>query len=305
MSISLSTLTQLDAGRTYYLSNATGEIKRTTLWQWFKCVTGFGDGRAKAQRLADLVKESLLANADLKQDIALAGEIGRLNTKRSLSGATLRDIAGRFRANHADAIAAVDARRQAFSLAGEAADENISEWVKNGRVVSTPENLGFIRKIALYSVQHLVKDAYEARNIPDPNRLKERMGATMRKAIEAIGTAEIMQAAQGSKLGYPMAAPKKNGNGRKLGFDRFQFDELHFRAVLACLMTRDGPARLSDFTRRLTALFQEDKLQERRDILINTKLEPPDTPPSGLVFAEKVLQTCKAAEDTEWNGNNI
>ena len=53
MSISLSTLTQLDAGRTYYLSNATGEIKRTTLWQWFKCVCGWrraGGGAAGSCR---------------------------------------------------------------------------------------------------------------------------------------------------------------------------------------------------------------------------------------------------------------
>ena len=56
MNISLSTLSELQAGRSYYLSNTTGTIKRTTLWQWFKCVTGLGDGRAKAQQLAEVVK---------------------------------------------------------------------------------------------------------------------------------------------------------------------------------------------------------------------------------------------------------
>ena len=303
MNITLSTLSQLDAGRSYYLSNTTGTIKRTNLWQWFKCVTGLGDGRAKAQRLADLVKTSILANADLQQDAALSQDIARLDTTYSLSGASLREIAGRFKTAHADAVAAVDARRQAFSLAGEAADENIREWAKNGRVLSTPENLDYIKKIALYSVQHLMSQAQEDRKISDPAGLKGQMGATMRKAIEAIGTAEIMQTAQGSKLGYPMG--RENEDGRKLGIARFKFDELHFRAVLACLMTRDGPASLSDFTRRLTILFQENKLQERRAVLMDTKLEPPETPPSGFVFAEKALKTYKVSEDPEWTGKNI
>lgn len=47
MEISIATLSQLEAGRSYYLSNTTGTIKRTGLWQWFKCVTGFGDGPRK------------------------------------------------------------------------------------------------------------------------------------------------------------------------------------------------------------------------------------------------------------------
>ncbi len=87
MNITAASLSRLDAGSNYYLSNTTGTIKKANFWQWIKCATGFGDGRAKAQRLAEAVKKSLLANAELEQDAALSGEIARLDTKHSLSGA--------------------------------------------------------------------------------------------------------------------------------------------------------------------------------------------------------------------------
>ena len=301
MNISLSTLSQLQAGRSYYLSNTTGTIKRTNLWQWFKCVTGFGDGREKAQRLADAVKASLLANADLKQDAALSADIAGLDKTYSLSGATLRDIAGRFKTAHADAIAAVDARRGAQRIAEQTADACVREWEKRERVQTAPENLAFIRKIALYSVQHLVGKAYENREVPED--LPARMESAMRKAIENINSVEFMQAAQGSRQGFPIT--KDNGeNRRKLPTPRFKFDELHFRAVLAALITKDGPANLGDFTRRIV-FFQEEILQERRDALLNTHLEPPETPMSGFVFADAATKLYKAMEDSEWHRKNV
>ncbi len=302
MNISLSTLSQLQAGRSYYLSNTTGTIKKANFWQWIKCATGFGDGRAKAQRLAEAVKKSLLANAELEQDAALSGEIARLDTKHSLSGATLRDIAGRFKTAHADAIAAVDARREAHGLAEQVADASAADWVAKKRILAAPENIAYVRKIALYSVQHLEEKAYGERKVPSD--LKGRMETAMRKAIEAINTMEFMQAAQGSRLGFPLT--KDNGENRpKLNTPRFKFDELHFRAVLAALVTRDGPARLSDFTERMLLLFQEEILQERKEALLKTRLEPPETPMAGFLFADTATKLYKAMENSEWHRQSM
>lgn len=301
MTITATSLSRLEAGSGYYLSNTTGTIKKANLWQWIKCFTGFGDGRAKVQRLAEIVKASLLANAELKQDNVLDVEIDRLRTTRSLSGASLRDIANRFKTAHADAIAAVDARREASRIAEQVADASVSEWVTKERVLAAPENVGYIRKIALYSVQHLVQKAYDDREVrPD---LQSRVEAAMRKAVENINSIEFMQAAQGSRLGFPIT--KDNGeNHRKLPTARFKFDELHFRAVLAALITKDGPASLGDFTRRI-AFFQEVILQERRDALLSTHLEPPETPLSGFVFADTAMKLFKAMEDSEWNRQSM
>ena len=299
MNISLSTLSGLQAGRSYYLSNTTGTIKRTNLWQWFKCVTGLGDGRAKAQQLAEVVKASLLANADLKEDAALSQDIARLDTTYSLSGASLREIAGRFKTAHADAVAAVDARREAFGLAERVAEAKIDEWTKNKRVLSTPDNLGYIRKIALYSVQHLVEQAHADRKIP--KNLENKMGTAMLAVIERINTAEYMQSFQRSGMGYPLT--QKNGESPNLPMPRLKFDELHFRAILAGLMTRNGPANSSDFIRRLR-FFNEETLKQREKELIDIRLEPPETLLSGFVFAEKATKLCQAMQDAEMNPQN-
>jgi len=301
MNITAASLSRLEAGN-YYLSNTTGTIKKANFWQWIKCLTGLGDGRAKVQRLADAVKASLLANAELKQDAVLSGEIGRLDTNHSLSGATLRDIAGRFKTAHADAIAAVDARRQASGLAEQVADASVAEWVKNKRILAAPENVAYVRKIALYSVQHLVEKAYGDREVQSD--LQGRMETAMRKAIESINSIELMQAVQGSRLGFPLT--KDNGEGRpKMTSPRIKFDELHFRAILAALITKDGLAKMGDFTQRLIILFQEDILQERKDALLNTHLEPPETPLSGFVFADTATKLYKAMENSEWHRQSV
>jgi len=104
MNISLDTLSRLSANRTYYLSDE-GTIEKTGLLQWFKCVTGLGDGRAKAQRLAQAVKQSLLASAGIANDATLNSDIERFNgATYSLSGSSLSGIANRFKTAHSEAI---------------------------------------------------------------------------------------------------------------------------------------------------------------------------------------------------------
>ena len=301
MNITAATLARLEVGSNYYLSNTTGTIKKANLWQWIKCFTGLGDGRAKAQRLAEVVKASLLANAELKQDDALSADIKQLDTNHSLSGATLRDIATRFKMAHADAISAVDARNEAHRIAEQVINGKVAEWVDVGRVLATPENLVYIRKIALYSVQHLLAEAYDKHEVP--SNLADRMRRALVNTIEAINTAEFMQSAQRSKLGFP--STKENAKGhRPLGVPRFQLDELHFRAILAALITKDGPVRLADFTNKL-AFFHEVTLQERKNALLNTRLEPPDTLKSGFIFADKATTLYRAMQDSEWFRNSM
>ena len=295
--ISLATLSQLDASRSYYLSNTTGTIKRTGIWQWFKCVTNIGDGRAKAQRLAQAIKESLLATAGICKDAALAADISRFdNAKYSLSGTQLREIAGRFRVAHADAIAENDARRGAQRLAEQVAEEKVQRWYDGSCVGENPERPGacrnYVKQLALYSVQHLVRQAAAERKLPDD--LADSMRRSMQKTINNINTIEIMQA-QGSGQGYPLTTAK---NPRS--FKRFDFDELHFRAVLAALITPEGPVNSADFHRRL-AMMQEEILQERKEAFALAPLEPPGNPNSGYIFAESAMKAFKAMEDSEWH----
>ena len=298
MEISLTMLSQLEAGRSYYLSNTTGTIKRTGLWQWFKCVTGLGDGRAKAQRLAQVVKDSLLASAGISKDASLTADIRRFdNATYSLSGATLRDIANRFKTVHADAIAKNDARRNAYKIAEETADEKVKEWVEGSYVGINPEkpeqSRNYIKKLALYSVQHLVQNAADERKVPED--IHGRMRHEMQKVINAISTAEVMQVMQRSGPGFPVTCAK-----RSMGLLRFDLDELHFRAILAALISKNGPVPVNVFVRRLD-MFQEELLQERKDALCLAPLEPPSAPSSGFIFAESAMSAYKAMESSEWH----
>ena len=57
---------------------------------------------------------------------------------------------------------------------------------------------------------------------------------------------------------------------------------------------------MADFVQRLS-IYQEDILQERKDALLDTPLEPPSVPGSGLAFAESAPKKYKAMEDSEWH----
>ena len=160
-----------------------------------------------------------------------------------------------------------------------------------------PESLGYVRKIAIYSVQHMMQQAAENPDLlKDREGFKSKMRTRMFLTIDAINAAELAQR-QGNGLGFPKS--RVNGK-REMGFARFEFDELHFRAVLAALITKDGPVKMADFVQRLS-IYQEDILQERKDALLDTPLEPPSVPGSGLVFAESAPKKYKAMEDTEWH----
>jgi len=190
--------------------------------------------------------------------------------------------------------------REAYAIAEEAADAEIATWKKDERVVNDPnkpESLGYVRKIALYSVQHIMLEAAEKPDLlKNREALKRKMRTRMFNTIDAINAAEIAQR-QRSGLGFP----KSRVNGKsEMGFARFEFDELHFRAVLAALITKDGPVKMADFVLRLS-IYQEDILQERKDALLDTPLEPPSVPGSGLVFAESAPKKYKAMEDSEWH----
>ena len=50
MELNLNTIRSLDANKTYYIANSTGQIKEAGAWQKFKCFLGVGDARDKVQK---------------------------------------------------------------------------------------------------------------------------------------------------------------------------------------------------------------------------------------------------------------
>ena len=111
--ITLDTIRSLDANKSYYLANSTGQIKEAGAWQNFKCYFGIGDARQKVQKLIDQVKVALLAASHESDNAALAADIKSYDDDRyiddSASGRALADIANRFAVANADKIASTEA----------------------------------------------------------------------------------------------------------------------------------------------------------------------------------------------------
>ena len=75
MALNIDTIRSLDANKTYYLANSTGEIKEAGAWQKFKCFFGIGDARQKVQKLIDQVKIALLKEVGESDNAKLTADI--------------------------------------------------------------------------------------------------------------------------------------------------------------------------------------------------------------------------------------
>lgn len=285
MEITTTSLTQLSADKSYYLSNTTGTIKEAGWWQKFKCFTGLGDGRAKVQRLADAVRDALLSDAFLKSEAKLTAELNRLDTTDSLSGASLSQIASRFKADHIKEVTTSDAYR----IADKLADEQIKIWAKGKDIYPEKKSMEYIKKLALYSVQHHADVAYEKFR-DNPEGLKRKMKSDMNSLIVALNSAENMKR---KDVGYPKfdKCTLENGKTVTLNPPRFRLDELHFRAILSMMATKDGPATFTQFTTALLKTLPEAELQKRKEVILDIKLEEPNIPGAALAFAAKVAKS--------------
>lgn len=127
MAISLSTLSSLEANKTYYIANSTGEITEATAWQKFKCFLGIGDGRAKAAKLVQAVKAALLEEAGKFNDTALNAQINTFERTRSqrfsISGGSIARLAANFAAVNEHDIAVVSAKDPAENIIKQSVDE--------------------------------------------------------------------------------------------------------------------------------------------------------------------------------------
>ncbi len=134
MSLNIDTIRSLDANKTYYLANSTGQIKEAGAWQKFKCFFGVGDGRQKVQNLIDAVKLSLLEASGESDNAALSADIQTYDDDRyideSASGRSLAEIANRF--------AAANAKKIASKAAGEVCAKHIQALLKDSVMPSLP-----------------------------------------------------------------------------------------------------------------------------------------------------------------------
>lgn len=290
MKINATTLQNLDASKSYYLSNTTGEIKQAGFVQWLKCFFNIGDGRAKAAALAAKVKEALLADGAVAGDAALDGDIRALDTTKSLSGAALRDIATRFRASHTEAVGRADARRLAETIADESADD----WVRSRWIYPDPASVAQVKKLAVYAASSVIKNASK---YSTPEELDHALRNKINLLNAYIGSVGEMSAQ--AKLGYPTAQSYQPENGKKVGLlgTKLKFDELHFRLFVANMADHGGDFRI-DLTKFLD--ISEENLQAWKAKLLKLPMKDPADPEALPAFAaefkkmvnERILYCC-------------
>ena len=97
VNFNLDTIRTLDANKTYYLSNTTGEIKEAGFWQKFKCLFGVKSAQRKVANLIDAIRSSLIQESGLKTNDVLDENIrANINLKKSVKGSVLKDLVTRF-----------------------------------------------------------------------------------------------------------------------------------------------------------------------------------------------------------------
>ena len=98
VNFNLDSIRTLDANKSYYLSNTTGQVKEVGLWQKFKCLIGIKSAQRKVANLVDAIRNSLLQEAGEKSNAALDENIREgINLKgNSIKGSVLQDLVQRF-----------------------------------------------------------------------------------------------------------------------------------------------------------------------------------------------------------------
>lgn len=91
----------------------------------------------------------------------------------------------------------------------------------------------------------MTNNAIDYINDPDPKKLAHKIRSSMNNVIYCLNAAENMKRRD---LGYPMTETYTAANGKKctLNPPRLRLDELHFRAILGIMSTKDGPATFKE-----------------------------------------------------------
>ena len=288
MKLNSESILTLDANKTYYIANSTGEIKEAGLWQRFKCWLGVGDGREKVQRLAEQVKAALLADGGVESENTLNDEIGRLNLTSSLSGAALKEIASRFRADHADSVARADA--------GRLVEAKVKDFVRGHsdpaarsdsfRIHPDPQNIEYMTRLATMV-------AKKAADNVDANTDKEALGANITHRLNSFLC--IVDVAINTR--NPCWENRRDyvlpdGTQGRSNLPLPVLNELSFRVFASCLFRQNGEMLTGGYAGMQLMRFPADLLTGNvKDAILNSKEVPMD-----------LVKTCNDALISSFNG---
>ena len=267
MPIDSSALLRLDPNKSYYLSNTTGEIKEAGVVQWLRCKLGIGGGRTKAAALAERIKTALLAEAAATSDSQLEADIGALNTKISLSGRKLRDIALKF-----------TTKKEALRSLEKNAERQVDSHADNNLFIHpAPSSKAFMKKALVYACHTLVQEACGDRGGVDVDDFVHRK--SFRLLSPTRFWEPIMHAAEYAQEhlpGFPIEHLPGDGEDDP-GMPGMKLDELHFRVLLACMFDDKGKLDMAHLVERL-GKYTDNDIQALKDEILAIPLKSPMDP---------------------------
>ena len=125
--------------------------------------------------------------------------------------------------------------------------------------------------IFLYAAQQVTNNAIDYINDSDPKKLAYKIRSSMNSMIYCLNAVENMKR---KDMAYPRTDTYTDAAGKKhtLNPPRSRIDELHFRAILGLMSTKDGPATFNEFVTALVRDLPEAELQKRKDVILGLKL---------------------------------
>ena len=158
MALDIDTIRSLDASKTYYLANSTGQIKEAGAWQKFKCFFGIGDARQKVQNLIDAVKIALLKEVGESDNAKLTADIKSYDDNRyidlSASGRSLAEIANRFAAANAEKLASKAAKAICAKYIQSLLKDSVMPSLPPSQRGSRPDFIAYLERAAKPIVDH-------------------------------------------------------------------------------------------------------------------------------------------------------
>ena len=202
--ITLDTIRSLDANKTYYLANSTGQIKEAGAWQKFKCLFGVGDGRQKVQKLIDQVKVALLEASGESDNAKLTTDIEKYDEDRyidvSASGRSLAEIANRFAAANAEKIASKAAKAVCAKYIQSLLKDSVMPSLPPSQRGSRPDFIAYLERAAKPIVDHPpMKELADGRQVLDEDALVARLGDVLYRDAST----DLVHIAKSERLGCP------------------------------------------------------------------------------------------------------
>ena len=204
MALDIDTIRSLDASKTYYLANSTGQIKEAGAWQKFKCFFGIGDARQKVQNLIDAVKIALLKEVGESDNAKLTADIKSYDDNRyidlSASGRSLAEIANRFAAANAEKLASKAAKAICAKYIQSLLRDSVMPSLPPSQQGSRPDFIAYLERAAKPIVDHPpMKELADGRQVLDEDALAARLG----DALYRDASTDLVHIAKSERLGCP------------------------------------------------------------------------------------------------------